>query len=361
MGSLRHNSSWLSVLPNKPVRVAPCERQPGRVFTLSVVVSAALTMTIAAAADLAQAQHPSTGSGQGFPSKPVRILVSNPAGSQGDTLARMISQKMSESWGRPVVVDNRTGAAGMLAAGTVAKATPDGHTLLSSAGLAINAAMQPSLPYDTVKDFAGVTQIGFGTQVLVVAPALGVKSVNDFIALARAQPGKIIYGSSAVGTGSHLNGVRFALAAGIKLVTVAFKGGPEATIEILGGRTHFSSVTLFSALPFINDGKLLGLAVATPQRSPLLPDVPALAETMPDFQRPENTTALVAPAGTPRPILYQIGKEVARILDLPDIKERLRGMGYVPAPTTPEELDKILREQIETLSKLGRDAGLRPK
>ncbi len=298
---------------------------------------------------------------QKFPSKPVRVVVSNPAGSQGDTLARMISQKLSESWGRPVVVDNRTGAAGTLAAGTVAKATPDGHTLLSTAGLAINAALQPSLPYDSVKDFAGVTQLGFGTQVLVVAPALGVKSVNDFIALAKAQPGKLLYGSSAVGTGSHLNGARFALAAGIKVVTVAFKGGPEATIEVMAGRTHFSSVTLFSALPFVQDGKLLALAVATPQRSPLLPEVPALAETMPDFKRPENSTALFAPAGTPRPILNQISKEVAHILDLADIKERLHRMGYVPAPTTPEELDKILREQIETISRVSRDLGLRPR
>ena len=144
-------------------------------------------------------------------------------------------------------------------------------------------------------------------------------------------------------------------------MTVAFKGGPEATIELLGGRTHISSVTLFSALPFVNEGKLQALAVATPQRSPLLPDVPALAETLPEFKRPENTTGVFAPAGTPRPILNQIAKEVARILDLPDVKERLHNIGYIPAPTMPEELDKITREQIATLSRLGRDAGLRPK
>jgi tripartite-type tricarboxylate transporter receptor subunit TctC len=326
-----------------------------RVLSRVIFGTVFLTGVTVAAAPVAAQIH------QKFPSKPVRIVVSNPAGSQGDTLARMIGQKMGESWGRPVVVDNRTGAAGTLAAGSVAKATPDGHTLLFTAGLAINAAMQSNLPYDSVKDFAGVTQVGFGTQVLVVAPGLGVKSVNDFIALGKAQPGKLLYGSSAVGTGSHLNGARFALAAGIKVVTVAFKGGPEAMIELLAGRTHFSSVTLFSALPFIKDGKLQGLAVATPQRSPLLPEVPALAETMPDFKRPENSTAVFAPAGTPRPILNQIAKEVSRVLDLADVKERLQGMGYVPAPTTPEELDKILREQIETLSRLSRDAGLRPK
>jgi tripartite-type tricarboxylate transporter receptor subunit TctC len=319
-----------------------------------VAAVVAAGVTIAAAPGVAHAQ-------QKFPSKPLRILVSNPAGSQGDTLARMFGHKMSENWGRPVVIDNRTGAAGTLAAGTVAKATPDGHTLLFSAGVAINAAMQPSLPYDTLKDFAGVSQIGYGTQVLVVAPALGVRTVNEFIALGKAQQGKLIYGSSAVGTGSHLNGARFALAAGIKVVTVAFKGGPEATIEVMAGRSHFSSVTLFSALPLIKDGRLVGLAVATPQRSPLLPDVPALAETMPDFKRPENATQVFAPAGTPRPILDQLSREVARITGLPDVKERLQGMGYVTAPTTPEELDKILREQIETIARVSRELGLRPR
>jgi len=296
--------------------------------SLQRVVFATVVATgiaLAAAPGFAQAQ-------QKFPSKPVRIVVPNPAGSQGDTLARMIGLKMSESWGHPVVVDNRTGGVGTVAGSTVVKAAPDGHTLLQTAGFSISAALQTNLPYDPLKDFAGVVQIGIGTQVLVVAPALGVKSVKDFIALAKAQPGKIIYGSSAVGTGSHLNGARFALAAGIKVVTVAFKGGPEATIEIMAGRTHFSSVTLFSALPFVNDGKLVALAVTTPQRSPQLPDVPALAETMPDFKRPENSTGLLAPAGTPRPVLVQISKDVARILDLPDMKERLQGMGYFPRP-----------------------------
>ncbi len=327
--------------------------QPLQYVTFATAI--AMGVAFAAAPVYAQAQ-------QKFPSKPVRIVVPNPAGSQGGTVARMLGHKLSERWGQPVVVDNRTGGIGTVAGSTVVKAAPDGHTLLQSAGFAVSAALQTSLPYDPLKDFSGVAQIGIGTQVLVVAPALGVKSVKDFIALAKAQPGKMIYGSSAVGTGSHLNGARFNPAAGIKAVTVAFKGGgPEATIEVMAGRTHYSSVTLFSALPFVNDGKLLALAVATPQCSPLLPEVPALAETLPEFKRPENSTALLAPAGTPRPILNQISKEVARILDLPDIKERLQGMGYVSAPSTPEELDKILREQIETLSKVVRDAGLRPR
>ena len=239
---------------------------------------------------------------------------------------------------------------------------PDGHTRLrAGANFAISAALQPNLPYDPLKDFAGVTHIGFPTQVLIVAPALAVKSVKELIALAQGQPGKIIFSSSAVGTAIHLSGARFNLAAGIKVVTVAFKAGPEATIEVLAGRTHYSIVNLVTALPFTKDGKLLALAVTSPQRSPLLPDVPARAETLPEFKRPETSSGLLAPARTPRPILVQISKDVARILDLPDVKERLQAMGFHLAPSTPEEYGKIVRGQIETLSRIVRDMGLRPK
>jgi tripartite-type tricarboxylate transporter receptor subunit TctC len=227
-------------------------------------------------------------------------------------------------------------------------------------GFAISAALQPNLPYDPYKDCVGVTHLGIGTQVLSVAPALGVKSVEELIALAKAQPGKIIFGSPPVGTGTHLSGARFNFVTGIKVVTVAFNPG-DVLIQLLAGRTHYSVTTLVLARPFIQDGRLLPLAVLLPQRSPVLPDVPALAETLPEFKRPDVSGGLLAPAGTPRPILNQIGKEVARILDLPDIKERLNALGFHPQPSTPEEYDKILRAQIETLSKLVKDVGLRPK
>lgn len=321
------------------------------VFAIVVVTGLAL----AVAPSIPRAQ-------QNFPSKPIRLVVATTAASQPDTLARMIAQKMSESWGRPVVLDNRPGAGGALAASMVAKAAPDGHTLLYALpNFAISAVLLPNLPYDPLKDFAGVTQIGFSANVLIVASALGVKSVKDLIALAKAQPGKIIFGSSATGSASHLSGARFNLAAGIKVVQVAFKGGPEAIIEVLGGRTHYTVATLGVALPFIQDGKLLALGMTAPWRTPVLPDVPALAETLPEFRQPETSHGLLAPAGTPRPVLNQIGKEIARILvDLPDVKERLDSIGFVRAPSTPEECDKILRAQIETLSKLVSDAGLRP-
>lgn len=182
-------------------------------------IAAVTGVALAAAPVMVQAQ-------QKFPSKPVRIVASTTPGGQPDALARMIGQKMSESWGNAVVIDNRPGGGGLLAAGTVAKAAPDGHTLLYALpNFAISAVLQPSLPYDPFKDFAGVTQIGMSTNVLVTSPALGVKSVNDLIALARAQPGKLIFASSATGSASHLTGARFNLIAGIKVVQVAFKGG----------------------------------------------------------------------------------------------------------------------------------------
>ena len=322
-----------------------------------VAFAAVVTVGVAGAALPALAQTQ-----QKFPSKPIRLVVAFTVGGSTDTIARMIGQKMSESWGQSVVVDNRGGAGGTLAASAVAKAAPDGHTLLLPGGnFVINPVLQPSLPYDPLKDFAGVTQTGFITQALIVAPSLGVKSVKDLLALAQTQPGKIIYSTGGAGSISYLNGARFRLAAGIKVVNVAMKAGVEAVIETLAGRTHYCFASLSPALPFIQDRKLLALAVNTPQRLPILPDVPALAETLPDFKRSETSSGLLAPAGTPRPILNQISKDVARILNLPDIKERLQAVGFVPAPTTPEEYDKIVRGQIETLSKIVRDAGLRPK
>ena len=299
---------------------------------------------------------------QNFPAKPIRMVMSTTAGSQPDAIARMIAQKMSERWGRPVIVDNRPGAGGALAAPLVAKAAPDGHTLLYVLpNFVISPALHPGFNYSSLKEFAGIGQIGFSTNLLVATPSLGAKTINDFITVAKAQPGKIIFGSSATGSASHLSGMRFNTLAGIKVVHVAFKGGPDAAIEILGGRTHYTVATLGVALAFIKEGKLLALAVTTPQRTPVLPGVPSLSELMPEFKNTETSHGLLAPAGTPLPIRQQISKELARDLDLPDIKERLNTIGYVIAPSTPEAYDKILRDQFETVVKLVQDAGLRAK
>ena len=189
-------------------------------------------------------------------------------------------------------------------------------------------------------------------------PSLGVKSVKDLIAFAQARPGQILFSSAGAGSGTHMNGERFRLAAGIKATHVGFKSSPEAVIEVVTGRVHYCMPALGPALPFIKDGRLLALAVASPQRSPLLPDVPAMAEVFPGYQR-DGSFGLLAPAGTPRPILNQISKEVARVLALPDVKERLQAMGFIPAPTTPEEFDRIVRADIETFTKVGKLVGLR--
>ena len=299
---------------------------------------------------------------QKFPSKPIRFIVPYSPGGGTDTMARVIAHKMSENWGQPVMIENRTGAGGAIGTALAAKATPDGHTLLvSSAGFVISAALHPNnLPYDTFKDFTGVTQIGYSTSALLVNPTLGVKSVKDFIELAQARPGKILFSSGGAGSSTHLSGERFRLAAGIKAVHVGFKGSSDALLEVVAGRVHYVITGLLTSLPFIKDGRIVCLAVATPVRSPLLPDVPTLAETLPGYKR-EGSHVMLAPAATPRPIVNQISKEVRRIFELPDVRERLKNFDYLLSPTTPEELDKILRTDIETFTELVTRAGLRAK
>jgi tripartite-type tricarboxylate transporter receptor subunit TctC len=295
-----------------------------------------------------------------YPSKPVRIVIGFSPGSATDITARMIGPRLSELWRQPVVLDNRAGAGGMLAAATVAKATPDGHTLLLiSASFAIGAVLHANLPYDPLKDFTGVAQIGATTGALAVAPSLGVKSVRELIALARERPGRIFYGSAGAGSGLHMTAERFKMLAGVETVHVAFKGQPEMLIEILAGRVHYGFPGLGPALPMFRDGRLQALAVITAKRSPHLPDVPAMAEVLPEFER-DATHALMAPAGTPRTILNQISRDVARVLDLPEVKLQMHNMSFEPAPTTPEELDQIVRGLIATFSKVVKAAGLRP-
>ena len=295
---------------------------------------------------------------QSFPAKPVR-LVAGAFGSPSDMLARTLAPKLSESWGKPVLVENRTGGAGTVQAVTVAQATPDGHTLLLiSAQFAIGAALRPkSLPYDSLRDFAGVTQIGFSTSTLNVSPALGVKTLKEFVALAHAKPGKLLFSSGGGGSSTHISAERFNFATGISAQHVGFKGTPDALLEVLAGRVQYCVVGLGSAMPFIKDGRLLALAVTTPKRSALLPEVPAIAESYPDFGT-DGAHSIMAPAKTPLAIRNQISQDVARVLTLPDVKARLDDMGYNISPSTPLQQDKIAREQIQSFAELGKRLGL---
>jgi tripartite-type tricarboxylate transporter receptor subunit TctC len=334
----------------------------GRVWLLSLLI--ALSM---AAAPQASAQAPSKGAAQpgakgydqSWPTRPVRIIVAFSPGSASDIIARLLASRLSDLWGQPLVIENRSGAGGSIAYAMAAQASPDGYTLvLVTSSFAINAVLRPNVGYDPLRDFASVVQIGYPTGVLAVSPALGVKSVKALIALALERPGKILFGSSGAGSGIHMSAERFRMVAGIKTTHVAFKGQPEMLVEILAGRVHYGLPSLGPSLAMIRDGRILPLAVLTPKRSPLLPEVPAMIEILPAFRR-DVANALMAPAKTPRVIIDKINREVARVLDLPDVKKQMDAIDFVPAPTTPEEFDQVLRGMLVTFEEVARAAGLK--
>lgn len=292
-----------------------------------------------------------------FPMKPVRFVTGATPGTIPDPLARLIGPKMSEAWGQPVVIENRPGASGILAATMVAKSAPDGYTILFvSPAFPIRAALIPNLPYDTLKDFTTLGEIGFSNLVLVAAPQLNIKTVKDFVVYANANPGKVFMGSSGTGTATHLNGERFRALAGIKAQHVAFKGQSEFQIEIAAGRIQFGSTSLTAALGLIKDGKLQALALA--QRTPLLPDVPSFAESLPGWSH-EGSLGLLAPAGTPMAIRQRINKELGRVLALPEIKQRLDAVSFNIAFSTPGQHEENLRNDIAMFSKIVKEVGLR--
>jgi tripartite-type tricarboxylate transporter receptor subunit TctC len=318
-------------------------------FLRSLVAS--LACAVISPADAAPPAHSS------FPSKAVRIVVAGTPGGTPDTLARLVGAKLSETWKQAVVVENRPGAGGTLAAATVAKAAPDGHTLLMiSSALAIAAALQPNLPYDTVRDFTGIIHVGNSTAVVVVPPTIGVKTLNDLIALSDRQ--RLLYGSAGAGSAMHLNAERLKLAAGLKGVHVGFKGQSECLLELAAGRIHLVVAGLGPALAFIKDSKLVPLAVTTPQRSAVLPDVPTLAEVLPSGWTRVGSQALLAPAGTPRAIINEISKEVTRAVQLPEISSKLQTYDFQVALSTPDEFPAILRKEIDEFARVGKAAGL---
>jgi tripartite-type tricarboxylate transporter receptor subunit TctC len=319
-----------------------------RLAVSAVVIAVALT--VAAAPVFAQAQ-------QKFPTRPVRLVVGFSPGGGTDTTARLIAPRLSEIWGQPVVIENRAGAGGQFATVMVAKATPDGHTLLvMSSAMIVNAVLPEKPLYDLLKDFSGVTQIGVTTSALIVTPSLGVKSAQELIALAHER--KLLFGTSGGGSGTHMTTEIFNMAAGIKAVHVAFKGLPEAMIEIAAGRLNYGVINLAASLAFIQDKRVVPLALIAAKRSPILPDVPVMTEILPKFER-DATTGVLAPAGTPRAIVNQISRDVARALEFPDVKERFDAIGFERAPMTPEEHDRLLRRLVGSIAKVVVQVGLR--
>lgn len=301
------------------------------------------------------------GATAGFPNRPIRIVVPFTPGGQPDIFSRMIAQKASEGMGQSVIVDNRPGAGGMLGSRIVAEAEPDGYTLLSiSAAHAIGPSVR-KLPYDTRKDFAGVTMTYNAAYLLVVPPALGVKTTQELIALARSRPGQFNLASAGAGSGTHFAGLMFQHAAGIDIVHVPFRGIPEATNDIIANRVQVFMAPLASSVPLVRDGRLRALGVSSPQRVSVLADVPTIAEAgLPGF-RFDSWGAMFAPAKTPRAIINKLNREFTRALALPDIENRMRDLGTEPAPTTPAALDKFIVTELAAIAKLAQLAGIKPQ
>ena len=299
---------------------------------------------------------------QSYPNKPIRMLIGFSAGSTTDVLARTVGQKMAEAWGQQVVVDNRPGAGGIAASAMVATATPDGYTLLMvSAGHAATAAMFTKVPYDTLKDFAGVSRVANVPSILVVSPALGAKSVRELIALAKAKPGQFNFSSPGVGSANHLAGELFKTLAGIRVEHVPYKGIPEAVTAVISGSVQFNFSPVVNTLALSRDGKLLALAASTGKRSAAQPDVPTVAEAGVPGYVFDPWFGILAPAKTPKPLLAKLSAEIARILQLPDVKERLLALGAEPAPTTPEGFDAHVRAEVAKFRKIVQDAGIKPE
>jgi tripartite-type tricarboxylate transporter receptor subunit TctC len=300
---------------------------------------------------------------QKFPEKPIRLVSPFSAGSATDFFARIIGPKLSESWGQPVVVDNRPAAGGVVAGEIVARATPDGHILmLHSGAFAASASLYSRLPFDSVKDFAGVTQVAANPMVLVVVPTAGIKSVKELIALAKQRPGQMNYGSAGIGSGTHYAAELFCLTAGIKVVHIPYKGTPEFINDTIAGRLQFALSAMPPAVPLINAGRLVPLATTSKKRSHLLPNIPTIIEaTAMDYDY-DGWFGIFAPAATPRRIVNQLWKEIARVAALPDVTEAFMKQGATPTvSSSPEAFDKMVHTEIATRRKVWLQAGIKPE
>jgi tripartite-type tricarboxylate transporter receptor subunit TctC len=294
-----------------------------------------------------------------WPDKPIRIIVPFTAGSGTDIIARTIAEPMSRSLGQPIVIENRPGAGGTLGAAQVAKSAPDGYTLLvHSAGHVANSSIYSQLSYDTLKDFAGVTPLASLPNVLIVAPSKGFKTVGDLVKKARANPGVLNYGSAGNGSATHMNAEIFRLSAKFDAQHVPYKGTPEAMTETATGRIDFFFAPMSSALPQIKDGRLQALAVGTAQRSPLLPDVPTTLEAGYPNSDYVFWVAMLAPAGTPRPVIDRLNAEALKALASPEIKEKLAVLGAEPMPMTPAAFDAFLKTETARMAQVVKSAGI---
>jgi tripartite-type tricarboxylate transporter receptor subunit TctC len=313
------------------------------------VLFAAATLTM-----VASAQAPA------YPDKPIRIVVPFPVGGIADTFGREIGKRLTDAWGQPVVVDNRTGAGGNIGAEIVAKAPPDGYTLvIGNIGThAVNVSLLPAMPFDPVKDFTPIAHIMDAEGLLVVNPSIDAKSVPELIALARAQPGKLNYGSAGVGTTSHLAGEMFKSMAKVDIVHVPYKGNVPAITDLLGGQIAMTFATMPTVMPHVRAGKLRALAVLGTARSPALPDVPTVAESVPGFEV-SNWIGLFGPAGMSPSTAARLNAEVQKIMRSPEIEKRLESEGAKFIPMTPEQFAGFQKAELARWAKTIKDANIK--
>jgi tripartite-type tricarboxylate transporter receptor subunit TctC len=298
---------------------------------------------------------------QSYPTRPVRVIVGFTPGGVVDITTRIISPRLADYWGQPVVVENRPGATGVIGANLVARSPPDGYTLLVHGGYAENAALHGNLPYDPLQDLVGIAPLAVQPFVLVASPASGVKTVAELIAAAKARPGQLNYGSAGVGSGTHLSAERFKVAVGIDAVHVPYKGGADAITNTIAGRITYGFSTITVTLPHIREGRLVALGVSSARRSNLLPDVPTVAEAgVPGFAH-TYWTGVWGPAGTPADRVDRIARDVARALAAIDVRERLASLGAEPMSMTPAEFERFVRSEIEETARVVKAAGIKPQ
>jgi tripartite-type tricarboxylate transporter receptor subunit TctC len=305
---------------------------------------------------LAAAAHAAA---QAWPSKPIRLVVPFPPGGAVDFYARVVQQPLSEVLGQTVVIDNKAGASGMVGAEAVAKAPPDGYTLLlgNIASLAINVGIYPKMPYDPLKDFTPIVRTVDVNYVLVVHPSVPAKSVPELIAYAKANPGKLSYGSAGSGSLPHLGTELFKAQTGTDMVHVPYKGGGPMVTDLLGGSVHLVIADQANLMPHVQSGKLRALAVATPKRSPNAPDLPTIAESGLAGYDATAWQGLVGPAGMPPDIVKRLNEAFNKVMALPAVREKLVGGGLEPVGGTPEQFGSFIGSEIAKWTKIAKDVG----
>ncbi len=297
---------------------------------------------------------------QDYPTKPVKVIVPFTAGSATDTIARAVSKKLSEIWGQPVEVENVAGAGGTTGTDVVAKSSPDGYTLLiTSNAFASNTALYAKLPYDSRKDFIGIAPLTKQPYVLVVGSSSGIKSVSELIALAKATPGQIKFGSAGMGSGTHFAAEKFKLATGIDVVHVPYKGGPEANAATISGTVTFWFPPMAFAVKNMKDEKLISLGVSGSERAASLPALPTIAEAGAAGFEDTSWMGIWAPAGIPAAVAARIEKDVARALASPDLREQFTKMGAEPMSMSPAEFSKFVQGEIDTAARIVKTAGIK--